>query len=899
MSVANIYGALERAEKYSPFLARLITKNQDIVDVLKLGGIDKALAASLTIDAQDISEKLRRQRSALALCVAIADLSGQWDLSQVTRTLSDFADSALDIAIAQAFTEYLPDKDVQGFAVIALGKHGGRELNYSSDIDPIFLYDPTILPVDDDADVAKVAVRIGKRVIALLNDRTEYDYVFRVDMRLRPASEVTPVALSINAAISHYESSALAWEQAAFIRARAAAGDRELGQYFLDNIDTFIWRRSLDFGQIDNIRKMSHNIRDHYSKGQDLGAGYDLKRGRGGIRECEFFVQVHQLIHGGRNASLRSSDTRLALNLLVENDHIDRGDAQTITDAYKLLRTIEHRLQMVDDRQTHMLPETMDGLDNVARLHGLANGTELLNLLKGPVRYVEVIYDGLVDEDEQQPSLPEDHLPLMDQLQNMNFPRCNDGVKYIRLWRSGKYRSLRSDAAKKSFETILPALLKSFAGAPDTNRALVRLDNILEKLPSAINFFHLLNERPAMLKLLGDILSYAPTLADALGLNAALLDGMIDSSRKNLSKIEYAQQMCAHFRGEWDYQMLLDAVRNFVAEKHFAIGVGLIEGAPPSDAAAAYCALAEAAMDILTRSTIDEFTKVHGSIKNSELLIMALGRFGGGALTHASDLDIIFLFTGDFSAQSDGKRPLGATQYYNRLAQRIIAALSVPTAAGALYEVDTRLRPSGNQGLLAVSVDSFKKYQRSNAWTWEHMALTRARLVFGSDNIALEQNDTNLRHDIIDILKHGDRSKYSDIAAMRVDMDEHKPAISALDVKNSKGGLIDIEFLVHSLQLHHDIRIDANIEKSIIILNEAGLLPNTILDAYVMMSKMLILLRLVCPDLRTITKAAQQMIADNLGYVDWTMLIENLECHQMLVKEEWQNIFAQKDSRKS
>ena len=285
MSIIAILNALERAEKYSPFLAKLIVKNPDVTQILKEGNIDEAVDASLSIQVKDLGEQLRRQRSALALCVAIADLSGQWDLSQVTRTLSDFADSALDQAITYAFAEYLPDKDVRGFAIIALGKHGGCELNYSSDIDPIFLYDPDILPVDDGADPSKIAIRIGKRIIALLNERNEYDYVFRVDMRLRPASEVTPVALSVNAAISHYESSALAWEQAAFIRARAAAGDKRLGQYFLDSIDTFIWRRSLDFGQIDNIRKMSYNIRDHYSKGQSLGAGYDLKRGRGGIRE--------------------------------------------------------------------------------------------------------------------------------------------------------------------------------------------------------------------------------------------------------------------------------------------------------------------------------------------------------------------------------------------------------------------------------------------------------------------------------------------------------------------------------------------------------------------------------------------------------------------------------------
>lgn len=890
MSDFAILNALERAEKHSPFLAKLIVKNPDIVEILKSGDIEKAQAASLSIDALDVGEKLRRQRSALALTIAIADLAGHWDLRKVTRALSDFADSALDQAITQAYAEYLPGKEVIGFAVIGLGKHGGRELNYSSDIDPIFLYDPKILPVDDCDDITKIAVRIGKRIIALLNDRNEFDYVFRVDMRLRPASEITPVALSVNAAIGHYESSALAWEQAAYIRARAAAGDKNLGQYFLDSIDTFVWRRSLDFGQIDNIRKMSHNIRDHYSKGQILGAGYDLKRGRGGIRECEFFIQVHQLIHGGRNASLRCRDTRDALALLVENGHVDEHDAHIIANAYNLLRTVEHRLQMVDDRQTHMLPETDDRVDNVAALHGLRSGAELLNLLQEPVRRVEAIYDKLVEDDAQIISLAEGGLPLIDQLEKMNFP-SEEGARYIHLWRSGKYRALRSDTAKKSFEMILPDLLTSFAGAPDPIRALVRLDNILEKLPSAINFFHLLHERPAMLQLLGDILSYAPTLADALGRNAALLDGMIDSSEKMLNKAQYVDQMHAFFYADWDHQILLDAVRNFVAEKHFAIGVGLIEGALPSSAAAAYCALAEAAMQVLADSAVAEFRQAHGTIENSELLILALGRFGGGVLTHASDLDIVFLFTGDFSAQSNGKRPLGATQYYNRLSQRIIAALSAPTAAGALYEVDTRLRPSGNQGLLAVSVDSFTKYQRSNAWAWEHMALTRSRIVYRSGDVG--NIDAQLQDDIADIVDHRDKPIYNEIAAMRSDMDIHKAAKTALDVKNAKGGLIDIEFIVHSLQLHHDLEIHANIEKAIVILSDSGLLPIEIFHAYDMMNKMLILLRLVCPDLLNITPATQQLMADNLGYDDWDALNQNLEQYRNIVKQEWQKIFAQ------
>ena len=876
-----VLDALERAKQYSPFLAKQIVRHESITDILKTGDMDAACNAALAICCDTMDEQLRKQRSALALAIAIADLSGHWSLSQVTQRLSNFADHALDCAIEQAFAEYLPDQPVMGFAVIALGKHGGRELNYSSDIDPIFLFDPETLPAD--GDVAKIAVRIGKRVIALLNERTEHDYVFRVDMRLRPASEITPVAISVNAAISHYESSALAWEQAAFIRARAAAGDKILGQYFLDAIDSFIWRRNLDFGQIDNIRKMSHNIRDHFSKGQKLGIGYDLKRGRGGIRECEFYTQVHQLIHGGRNASLREADTCMALKSLYANNHISLNQADIIAEGYSLLRSVEHRLQMINDRQTHVL--SADDIDNAAKLHGLKDSSALLDLLEKPVSQIEALYDNLVVDDESI-SLAEAGLPLRDQLDAMGLKHTDKAMTLIQKWRSGKYRAVRSAPAIASFEATMPALLGNIAGSPDPDRALSRLDNMLEKLPSAINLFNLLGKRPDMLKLLGNILSYAPTLADALGRDAALLDGMSDN-QSFADKTALMSQMQSYFQDDWDYETLLGAVSNFVAETRFAIGARLIEGAAPLDAAKAYADLADAAIEKLARATTLEFAKVHGSVEGGELMIMALGRFGGHALTHASDLDIIFLFTGDFSSQSNGERPLGATQYFNRLAQRIIAALTLPTATGALYEVDTRLRPSGSQGLLAVSMSSFEKYQRESAWTWEHMALTRARLVYGSTFI-----EGSIKDHITPILAHfADDARYADIASMRSDMRKAKPADTALDIKNANGGLIDIEFIVHALQLHHDVDIDPDINRSITILVEAQLLMDSLLPAYMMMSKMLILLRLLCPDLSNITPAAQTLLAANLEYDDWDKLMTDLALHQSNVQEQWNKTF--------
>ena len=504
--MTDVGDALSRAIANSPFLGQLIERQPDSVAQLETGDFESALAAALSITVEgDTAATLRKRRQGVALVTAIADLAGVWDLTRVTRILSDFADSALEAAIAAAFAERVPDAPVQGFAVIGLGKHGGQELNYSSDIDPIFLYDPETLPKREREDVADSAVRIGRKIIELLGARDENGYVFRVDMRLRPSPEVTPIAIPVEAAISYYESSALAWEQAAFIRARAAAGDKALGDYFLKSIQPFVWRRSLDFGQLANIRKMSGQIRDHYHKGQVLG------------RECEFFAQAHQLIHGGRDPGLRMADTRTALAALAERERIGADEAATLASAYQLLRTIEHRLQMLDDRQTHSLPENTADLDRAARLHGLADGEALVALLEPVVTNVGAIYDGLAgEEDESTQRLADEGLPLEDQLSTLGYTDPPAVAQRLARWRSGQLRAIRSSSAREAFEIVLPKIMAALAHAPDPANALARFDNVIEALPSAINFFNLLDARPALLQLLADLLSYAPTLADAL-----------------------------------------------------------------------------------------------------------------------------------------------------------------------------------------------------------------------------------------------------------------------------------------------------------------------------------------------------------------------------------------------
>jgi [glutamine synthetase] adenylyltransferase / [glutamine synthetase]-adenylyl-L-tyrosine phosphorylase len=888
--------ALSRAQANSPFLASLIERNPDVMILIEANDYDGALATALDRSSENIGAWLRRQRQGVALVTAIADLSGAWDLRKITHVLSDFADTALDMAIAAAIEERVPGSTNQGFVVIALGKHGGRELNYSSDIDPIFLFDPNTLPRRDSEEPAESAVRIGKRVIDLLSTIDENGYVFRVDMRLRPSSEISPVALPVEAAIGYYESSALAWEQAAFIRARVAAGDQALGAYFLKSIDSFIWRRSLDFGQLQNIRDMSAQIRDHYARGQSLGPGYDLKRGRGGIRECEFYAQAHQLIHGGRDPRLRMSDTREALAALAAAGRIDPDDAVALSDAYIRLRTVEHRLQMVNDRQTHALPDGREELDQVARLHGLADGDALIAELAPQVKRVRGIYDVLAGpQNTATPRLAETGLPLEDQLTNLGLTGTADIIHRLTRWRSGKLRAIRSPAARDAFESVLPDILAALAKAPDPERAIARFDNMIEALPSAVNVFLLFQARPALLQLVADILSYAPVLAEALGRRAELLDGLIDASTFALPDSANALLDTMRVRtAGLDYQSALDAVRHFVGEQRFILGVQLIGGQhDPLAIARCYAHLAEAAIVVLTQATIDEFERIHGQVPEGEFVILALGRLGGEALTHASDLDLVLLFTGQHAVESNGAKPLGATQYFNRLAQRVVAALSVPTASGALYEVDTRLRPSGAKGLLCVSLDSFAFYQQSEAWTWEHMALARARPVFGTTQARLALQD--IIGAVLQSPRDPERLK-ADIVNMRGDMATHKPPKGMLDIKAMRGGLVDIEFLVHAVQLEAHKGLVPQLEEAIIQLQAAGLLAPDIANAHVFLTRLLIILRLVAPDCAPPPEPACALIARCLDLDDWNAVIAAIDQARTDVVKAWHAHFGNDDS---
>jgi len=881
--------ALDRIERHSPFLKALAARHPEIVDEIAEGRLQGLVEGVISTKPApgDTGSWLRRSRQRIAFGVALADLAGLADLPEIVLQLSNFADYALDQAIAAAMAEIFPGAENKGFAALALGKHGSKELNYSSDIDPILLFDPRSFPTHPRLEPVEAAARVARRVVQLLELRDAEGYVFRVDLRLRPSPEATPPALPVEAAISYYETSALPWERAAFIRARACAGDISVGESFLAAIRPFIWRRALDYGTIKEILSISRRIRDHHAQGQQFGPGYDLKRGRGGIREVEFYAQIHQLIHGGREPELRTPATLDALQALAHSEKITPADAGELAAAYRLYRTIEHRLQMVNDQQTHSLPRDWEALDNVAGLHGLQEGRALLDLLRPHVEHVGQCYDSLAGEaGERTPFDPE---ALSAMLVSAGFSDPASTIRRLAGWREGKARSLRSSPAREAMEAMLPSLIRAFGEAQNPDRALARFDDLVTQLPSAINLFRLIEARPALGRMLADILNHAPALASALARRAELLDGLLDATA--LEPAPPVAELCVSLGAiepDDDYQMVLERVRQRVGERRFALGVQIIEGSSdPLDVAEGYARVAEAAVRVLGKATIEEFEASNGKVPGGELVILALGRLGGHALTHASDLDLIYLFTGDFRTESDGPRPTGATAYFNRLVSRVTAALSVPTPSGPLYEVDTRLRPSGNKGPLAVSLESFAQYQRQEAWTWEHMALLRARPIFGSAQACAQLDAV-----IADILsKPRDSARIiADAVKMRADIARHKPPASAFDVKLIEGGLVDCEFTLHVLQLIHHVGIDTRLGQAATALAEAGLLNPDIVEAHAFLARLLVTQRLVSPDSTEPPDASKAIVARACGVADWTALVRQLEAARQVVRSEWQRV---------
>ncbi|MFC0388767.1 bifunctional [glutamine synthetase] adenylyltransferase/[glutamine synthetase]-adenylyl-L-tyrosine phosphorylase [Muricoccus vinaceus] len=831
---------------HSPFLADLALREATTLLRMAERGAESALAAALDplgradpgASFAQLGAALRQSKRQAALIIAAADLTGEWSLDQVTGALSTLAETSIDLACAHLLREAAGRGEItlphgakrdpraasrgSGLVVLAMGKLGGRELNYSSDVDLMVLFDPAAATDPDGAQATYV--RLARDLVRLLEERTAEGYVFRTDLRLRPDPAATPLAVSIQAAIAYYESFGQNWERAAMLKARPVAGDRALGDQLLAEIRPFVWRRHLDFAMIADIHSIKRQIHAVHGTKRGAGseiavAGHDVKLGRGGIREIEFTAQVAQLIWGGRDPTLRDPTTLGALVALAAAGRMDRRAAAELADAYVFLRDVEHRLQMVADRQTHRLPEDEDGLARIASFMGFDDTGSFASVLTGHLRRVAGQYSR---QFESEPSLslpagegfeggnlvftgPENDPATLETLATMDYANPGGISAMVRAWHHGHRRGTRSARARELLTALMPALLAAFARQPEPDAALARFDALLERLPAGVQVLSLLHRNPALLDRVAGVLGAAPALADHLARDASALEGLLAGGAG-----QAAAAIPALVGAARHYEESLESVRRMVTEGRFEVDVAALEGTLDVDAAGiARSELADAAIACLLPQVAKDFATRHGKVAGGAMAVVGMGKLGGREMLPGSDLDLVLIYDhAEDAAESDGPKPLAVSTYFARLAAQFVAALTAPGAEGKPYEVDMRLRPSGNKGPVAASIAAFERYHgpreaggpgTGGAWTWERMALTRARPVAGPP--ALRRRIAECCREAL--VAHSGPQAIADALAMRARMLRDLPPDGPWDVKAIPGGLVEVEFIAQALQCAH------------------------------------------------------------------------------------------------
>jgi len=817
-----------------------------------LDALVQALASRRDEQEADLMPALRRAKRESALLIALADIGGIWDVVATTEALTRFADAAVRAALAFLVRKHAraglwaldadaPDpQNGSGLVVLALGKHGARELNYSSDVDLIVLYDSAAASIPPGTEPGPMFARFTRALARLMQERTSEGYVLRVDLRLRPDPASTPVALSTASAYQYYETVGQNWERAALIKARPAAGDLKLGERFLADLAPFIWRKYFDYAAIADIHAMKRQI--HAVRGHErvVVPGHDLKLGRGGIREIEFFVQTQQLIFGGRRPQMRGPRTLDMLERLCVDKWVSAEAVDDLAQAYAFLRRVEHRLQMVADEQTQRLPFERPALTRFAKFCGYARLDGFAADLTHHLTRVERHYARLF-EDAPELSVASGNLVFtgvaddpatLTTLRALGFQRPEAAAETVRGWHFGRRSAVRSPRAREVLTELTPALLEAFAGSGDADAALQAFDEALARMPASVELMSILRSNASLRELFGDVLGSAPRLAQVIATRPHVLDAAIDPGRSLDFDASYDDEaMGARVetfvsQGQ-SIEDALNRARDFAAEEMFHIGLNLLsERLDPDRAGRAYSALAQGLIAALLKRVIEAFAAEHGRIRSGRVAIVALGKLGSREMNAASDLDLMLIY--DFPAdasESNGRKRLGPGLYYARLTQRLISALTAPTKAGRLYEVDMRLRPSGRQGPLATQLASFKLYQEDEAETWEHMALTRARFVAGDKSLGADMGKT-VRETLIrkrDAVKIAQETR-----AMRALIAREKGDSDVWDLKLAAGGLIDIEFIAQYLQLSfahdHPAILDVSTRKVVEEAGRAGLI---------------------------------------------------------------------------
>jgi [glutamine synthetase] adenylyltransferase / [glutamine synthetase]-adenylyl-L-tyrosine phosphorylase len=813
----------------SPYLTKLILNHSNFVvglmqrnpeSVFSELCHDTSLLESLSSRMQVMSE-MRFAKQKAALLIGLADIGGVWTLTEVTNALTQFADACLNAAINFLLREYAalnkltlrepenPSKNC-GYVVLAMGKHGAYELNYSSDVDLIVLYDPETAPLSEGVEPSTFFVRFTRDLVSVLQDITEHGYVFRVDLRLRPDPRATQMAIALEAAAIYYENQGQNWERAAMIKARPAAGDIALGEEFLKRLTSYIWRKYLDYAAIADVQSLKRQIHAVKGHGEIAIRGHNLKLGRGGIREIEFFVQTQQLIAGGRNPKLRGRSTLEMLDALVEAKWIEPQTATELQKAYVFLRMLEHRAQMVDDQQTHLVPSGDTAFEAFARFSGFENGEalskELGTTLQTVQRHYSALFEDAGDLGSETGSLVftggEDDPATLDTLQGMGFRHASETSATIRGWHFGRYPAMRTARAREILTELMPKLLKVLAGSGDADQSFLAFDQFLQGLPSGVQLFSMLKANPNLLELIAQILGQAPRLAEQLKNKPRTLEAVAgaDFRRALPTQSLLRAEFDAVISNDMERDEAMDLLRVLVREHQFRVGVRLLaDTITPQEASLGFSNIADQAIIKLLAVTITEMKKSYGVVEGGTCGVIALGKLGGHEMTASSDLDLMLIYDHPTNAElSDGTKTLSPNQYYAKLTQRLITALSAPTGEGTLFEVDLRLRPSGSKGPVAVSFSSFLSYQKQEAWTWEKLALTRARVVAG--DAGLEQDlQTSIQSILVE--KRDISTIRKDVCDMRNLMLKEQAKKGPWDIKRVKGGLVEIEFIAQYLQL--------------------------------------------------------------------------------------------------
>jgi glutamate-ammonia-ligase adenylyltransferase len=801
------------------FVRRLLTDGFEATQVRLLAELRREYAEET--DTDRLMAGLRRTKRRAALLIAIADISGAWSLEPVMAALSDVAECALELAAghllrraAAANLLRLPDLAQpirgSGLIILAMGKFGARELNYSSDIDLIVLYDDEVTAAPAEH-LARTFIRLARDLVRIMDERTRDGYVFRTDLRLRPDPGATPLAVSVSAAETYYASVGQNWERAALIKARPVASDPEPAARFLDFLKPFIWRRNLDFAAIQDIHSIKRQIHAHKGHRRPAVNGHDIKLGRGGIREIEFFVQTQQLIFGGREPRLRRPPTCAALATLVAAGRVAPPVAGELEAAYRFLRQVEHRLQMIDDRQTHQLPKTDAEVEKLAVFLGYDHA--------GPFR--EALLGHLVRVEERYAELFEEAPPLagpgnlvftgtdpdpgtVDTLRRLGFDNPSAVIATVTGWHHGRYRAMRSGRARELLTELTPALLGQLGRTRHPDEALARFDEFLGRLPAGVPLFSLFHANPWLLEIIAEVMGTAPRLAQLLAVHPALLDAVLapdffdplPEAETLLDAYRHTIAQAGHFED------VLNLSRRWVHDQTFRAGVHILRTITDGDHCGPFLsAVADLALSDLLERVTEEFSRRFGRIAGGGVAIIAMGKLGSGQMTIGSDLDLILVYHAPPGVtQSDGVKPLSPSEYAIKLTQRLIHVITAPTPEGRLYEVDMRLRPSGHAGPVAVSLEAFTRYQQHEAWTWEHMALTRARLVAGSPWLC-----DQLRRVIHEVLtRPRDPARLLiDVADMRRRIQKEFATKNPWEVKYARGGFIDINFIAQALMLRH------------------------------------------------------------------------------------------------